>query len=62
MTVPSQQNKLPHTGFPLLQMQQDGTLGAKMPWQQTTSIKEGATFIKKCTPNWATVGEVQMPT
>ena len=43
MTAPSQQNKLPHMGFLLLQMQPDGTLETKMPWWQATSIKE-------CTP------------
>ena len=41
-------------GLPLLQMQQDWTLGTEMPQWQATSTKE-------CTPNWVTAWKVQMP-
>ena len=54
-TAPSWQNKLPSMWFPLFQMQQDGTLGTKMPWWQ-------ATLTKECTSTWVTAEEVQMPT
>ena len=54
-TAPSWQSKLSSMWFPLFQMQQNGTLGTKMPWWQATPIKE-------CTSTWVTAEEVQMPT
>ena len=54
-TAPSWQSKLPSMWFPLFQMQQNGTLGTKMPWWQATPPKE-------CTSTWATAEEFQMPT
>ena len=58
---PTGRKILPCMWFSLLQMQQNGTLGTKMPQWQATPAKE-CTSTEDCTPNWVTVLEVQMPT